>query len=290
MSKHLSDEELLARRKLLRIMGLSAAMSFMPLSTLLAKELALPDVSTYKVTTKAAPKPARKPQTSSRILMIDAGHGGKDPGAIGTRGTQEKDVVLEIARELADNLSGVRGINVKLTRDNDEFIPLKERVMMAQSMKADLFISIHADSAPDANARGLSAYTLSNKASDGFAAAIAKQENIADMVGGVPYNDNDDVNAILMDLAARHTKNASLTVKTNLVKTVGREWGLLENPMRSANFAVLKAPEVPSVLLETGFLSNKKDEEILSSRKNRQKIANLLSRELATILNNAPSV
>ncbi|MGE3769957.1 MAG: N-acetylmuramoyl-L-alanine amidase [Bdellovibrionales bacterium] len=288
MSNH--DEDI-SRRKLLRLMGLSAAMSMMPLSSLLAKE-ALPDVTTYAITTKTPPipRPARKP-SPPRILMIDAGHGGKDPGAIGRRGTKEKDVVLDISRYLADKLNGVRGIQVKLTRDSDEFIPLKERVKITQESRADLFISIHADSAPDHSARGLSAYTLSQKASDAFAKAIAEQENIADLMGGVPLDSTDEsVTAILYDLAARHTKNASLQAKTTLIKKVGREWPLLDNPMRSANFAVLRTPDVPSVLLETGFLSNRKDEDTLRTRANRQKIAQLLARELATILNNAPFV
>jgi N-acetylmuramoyl-L-alanine amidase len=281
------------RRKALKILGMGAALTFMPLSSLLAAELkeTLPAVTTYKVTSKAPQKPATRRPIAPRILMIDAGHGGKDPGAIGRSGLYEKDVVLDIARTMADSLSGMRGITVKLTRDSDKFIPLKERVRLAQNARADLFISLHADSAPDVSARGLSAYTLSEKASDEFAKAIAHQENIADIIGGAQMDTTDqDVANILMDLAARHTKNASLQVKTDLIKTVGREWPLLDSPMRSANFAVLRAPDVPSVLLETGFLSNRKDEEVLGSRKNRKRIGQLLARELATILNNAPFV
>ena len=293
MSDDADDCSLYNRRRALKILGLGTALTFMPLSSLLAAELkdTLPAVTTYKVTTKAAQKPGTRRPIAPRVLMIDPGHGGKDPGAIGRSGVYEKEVVLDIARTLADNLSGIRGLKVKLTRDSDEFIPLKERVKMAQESRADLFISLHADSAPDASARGLSAYTLSEKASDDFAKAIAHQENIADIMGGIPLDTTDqDVAAILMDLAVRHTKNASLQVKKDLIKTVGREWPLLESPMRSANFAVLRAPDVPSVLLETGFLSNRKDEQILSTRSNRKKIAQLLARELATILNNAPFV
>lgn len=267
------------------MMGIAGALTVMPLHELLAAEYQM-----ASVTTKVPPKPARKP-SPPRILMLDPGHGGKDPGAISKRGTQEKDVVLDICKELADKLNGIRGITVKLTRERDVFVPLRDRVKKAQEARADLFVSVHADSAPDGNARGLSAYTLSEKASDDFAKAIAKQENIADLIGGAPLEEEDEnVAAILMDLAARHTKNASLQVKHKIVKGAGRQWPLLENPMRSANFAVLRAPDVPSVLLETGFLSNKRDEEVLRDHKNRMKIAQILSRELATILNNAPFV
>lgn len=273
------------RRRVLQLMGMTGLLTVLPLGELLAGEYQF-----ASVTTKAPPKPARKP-TPPRILMLDPGHGGKDPGAISHRGTEEKDVVLDICKELADKLSGVRGITVKLTRERDVFVPLRDRVKKSQEAHADLFISVHADSAPDADARGMSAYTLSEKASDDFARAIAKQENIADLIGGVPLEEEDEnVAAILMDLAARHTKNASLQVKHKIVTGAGRQWPLLENPMRAANFAVLRAPDVPSVLLETGFLSNKRDEEILRDHKNRMKIAQILARELATILNNAPFV
>lgn len=273
------------RRKVLQMMGMVGAMTLLPLSDLLAQEYQM-----ASVTTKAPPKPGRKP-SPPRILMLDPGHGGKDPGAISKRGTREKDVVLDICSELVDKLNGIRGVTVKLTRERDVFVPLRDRVKMAQDARADLFISVHADSAPDNGARGMSAYTLSEKASDAFASAIAKQENIADLIGGAPLDGGDEhVTAILMDLAARHTKNASLQVKHKIVKGAGRQWPLLDNPMRSANFAVLRAPDVPSVLLETGFLSNPKDEAVLRDHKNRMKIAGILARELATILNNAPFV
>ena len=273
------------RRKVLQMMGAVGAMTVLPLADLLAQEYQM-----ASVTTKAPPKPGRKP-SPPRILMLDPGHGGKDPGAISRNGTREKDVVLDICKELADKLNGIRGVTVKLTRERDVFVPLRERVKIAQDSRADLFISVHADSAPDKGARGMSAYTLSEKASDEFASAIAKQENIADLIGGAPLEGEDEnVAAILMDLAARHTKNASLQVKHKIVKGAGRQWPLLDNPMRSANFAVLRAPDVPSVLLETGFLSNPKDEAVLRDHKNRMKVAGILARELATILNNAPFV
>jgi N-acetylmuramoyl-L-alanine amidase len=238
--------------------------------------------------------PARKPERSSppverRLVVIDPGHGGHDPGAVGVRGTLEKEITLDISREIARRLRGIRGVSVKLTRDDDTFLPLADRVAVAREAGADLFISIHADSAPNRDARGLSAYTLSDKASDDFSFALAKQENLADGAGGIDLrHTRPQVAAILSDLVARHTVSASLMAKSSLVEGAGRNLRLLDNPKRSANFAVLKAPDVPSVLIETGFLSNERDEELLRDQSQRRRIADVLSRELAEVLTSAP--
>jgi len=238
--------------------------------------------------------PARKPERSSppverRLVVIDPGHGGHDPGAVGIRGTLEKEITLDISREIARRLRGTRGVSVRLTRDDDTFLPLADRVAVAREAGADLFISIHADSAPNREARGLSAYTLSDKASDDFSFALAKQENLADGAGGINLrNTRPQVAAILSDLVARHTVSASLMAKSSLVEGAGRTLRLLDNPKRSANFAVLKAPDVPSVLIETGFLSNERDEELLRDPSQRRRIADVLSRELAGVLTSAP--
>ncbi|GEO36647.1 N-acetylmuramoyl-L-alanine amidase [Skermanella aerolata] len=238
--------------------------------------------------------PPRKPsrETSGperRLVVIDPGHGGHDPGAIGVRGTLEKEITLDISREIARKLRGTRGVSVSLTRDDDIFLPLADRVAVAREAGADLFISIHADSAPNRDARGLSAYTLSDKASDDFSFALAKQENLADGAGGIDLrHTRPQVAAILSDLVARHTVSASLMAKSSLVEGAGRSLRLLDNPKRSANFAVLKAPDVPSVLIETGFLSNERDEELLRDRSQRRRIADVLSRELAGLLTSAP--
>ncbi|QQP91034.1 N-acetylmuramoyl-L-alanine amidase [Skermanella sp. TT6] len=238
--------------------------------------------------------PQRKPEPptaapSRRLLVIDPGHGGRDPGAIGVRGTLEKEITLDIAREIARRLRGVPGVAAKLTRDTDIFLPLAERVAIARDAGADLFISIHADSAPNRDARGLSAYTLSDKASDDFAFALAKQENLADGSGGIDLrHTRPQVAAILSDLVARHTVTASLMAKSSLVEGAGRSLRLLDNPKRSANFAVLKAPDVPSVLIETGFLSNPRDEDLLRDVAQRRRIADVLSRELADVMTSAP--
>jgi N-acetylmuramoyl-L-alanine amidase len=242
--------------------------------------------------TREAPprKPDREaPPLQRRLVVIDPGHGGHDPGAIGVRGTLEKEITLDISREIARKLRGTRGVSVRLTRDDDIFLPLADRVAVARDAGADLFISIHADSAPNRDARGLSAYTLSDKASDDFSFALAKQENLADGAGGIDLrHTRPQVAAILSDLVARHTVSASLMAKSSLVEGAGRSLRLLDNPKRSANFAVLKAPDVPSVLIETGFLSNERDEELLRDRSQRRRIADVLSRELAGLLTSAP--
>jgi len=232
----------------------------------------------------AAPLPPAKPR-APRLLMIDPGHGGRDPGAIGISGTEEKHVTLDVARHMADALSGRAGITAKLTRDEDVFLPLEERVKVGRDAHADFFLSVHADSAPNSAARGLSAYTLSEKASDDFSKALAEHENEADMMGGMDLPPADqDVTAILFDLTARRTRNTAQHAKANFVQAMGRGWHLLERPMRAANFVVLRAPDVPSMLVETGFLSNPHDEQILREPLQRQKIAQLMAKDIAAIL------
>ncbi len=230
------------------------------------------------------PLPGDKP-LAPRRLMIDPGHGGRDPGAIGISGTKEKDVVLDIALRMADAFSAEKGLEVKLTREKDEFLSLAERVRLGRAARADLFLSVHADSAPNAQANGLSAYTLSEKASDQFASMLADKENQADAFGGLdlPVKDKE-VADILFDLTARHTRNTAQRVKVGFIKGIGRRWQLLDEPMRSANFAVLRLPDVPAMLVETGFLSNKKDESLLRQPQQRQKIAKLMVDELAFLL------
>ncbi|WP_247894397.1 N-acetylmuramoyl-L-alanine amidase family protein [Azospirillum sp. B510] len=230
-------------------------------------------------------KPASGIASQSRLVMLDPGHGGIDPGAIGTRGTFEKEVTLDIARDVARILTERHGMAVKLTRRDDRYLALDERVALTRKAGADLFVSIHADSAPNADARGLSAYILSEKASDSFASRLAQQENQADRFDQRgPAGGSRVVKDILMDLTARHTRNASLAARHLLVEGAGKELRLLENPMRAANFAVLKAPDVPSVLVETGFLSNPKDEEILRDASARRVVSRVLAREIAGVL------
>lgn len=232
--------------------------------------------------------PQHKPKPP-RLVMIDPGHGGHDPGAIGSHGTFEKDVTLDVALRITQFLDGNHAVQAKVTRDSDVFLPLQERVAKAREAHADFFMSIHADSAPTKAARGLSAYTLSEKASDKFARDIAKRENSADELGGMDLRGAEpDVAAILRDLTARHTRNAALKARRRIVYGMGHDWQLLQNPMRAANFAVLRAPDVPSLLVETGFLSNSKDEALLRDATHRHKIAKLLARELASLMLSSP--
>ena len=235
------------------------------------------------------PRPGRKPAPPRpRLIMLDPGHGGHDPGALGDGGVMEKDVVLDIARIMAEliDVAGAGRVRVALTRTRDEFLPLPRRVEIARAAQADLFLSIHADSAPNAQARGISAYTLSNKATDAFAAGLAKRENLA---GGLNLGAADnDVAGILADLTLRHTANAALVARQRLVAGAGKRLTLLDNPMRAARFAVLRAPDVPSVLIETGFLSNAEDGKLLASAAGRQRVAGVLAQEVVAVMGMAP--
>lgn len=212
---------------------------------------------------KALPKP---------LVMIDPGHGGVDPGAIGDRGLQEKNIVLSYARALQDQLLKTGRYRVKLTRDSDTFIMLRQRIAIAREEKADIFISLHADSSPD-TARGLSVYTLSEKASDDEAEALAQRENKADILAGVDLNDErKDVADILISLAQRETNNRSALLADSLVAAFSGRVKLLPNTHRFAGFAVLKAPDIPSVLVETGFISHPAEEKLLQTAVHRDKV------------------
>jgi N-acetylmuramoyl-L-alanine amidase len=212
-----------------------------------------------------------KPQKP--MVVIDPGHGGDDPGAIGPKGSQEKDIVLTFAKSLEDALKKSGKYRVLLTRDRDLFIPLRERVSIARHAKASIFISIHADSAPGNDARGLSIYTLSEKASDAETEALAARENKVDILGGMDLsNERQDVADILISLAQRETRNQSALLADLLTVSLGKNVNLLNNPHRFAGFAVLKAPDVPSVLIETGFISHKSEEKLLKTRDYRQRL------------------
>ena len=216
-------------------------------------------------------------------VVIDPGHGGADPGAICSDGVYEKNIVLAMASEFARTLAAQRSCRVVLTRSTDEFLPLRERVARARACKADLFLSIHADALPDTGVRGLSVYTLSTQASDREAAALAVSENRADLVGGVNLSRQPrDVGKILLDLTRRQTSNLSITFARDLVDQLGREAVLLERPQRSADFAVLTAPDIPSALVELGCLSNTTERHLLQQRAYQQKLARGLVRAVET--------
>ena len=217
------------------------------------------------------PKP--RPRKTRKIIVIDPGHGGVDPGALGTR-SREKDIVLAFSKELVRQLKATRRYDVYLTRSSDIYIPLRQRVQIARNRNADLFISIHADAIKKKNIRGLSVYTLSEKASDREAAALAKKENQSDIIAGVDFGDQlPEVTNILIDLAQRDTKNASVKFAESLISSARGKTLLLDRTHRFAGFRVLKAPDVPSVLVELGFITNRKDEKQLSSSKWRRRVA-----------------
>ncbi|MGE0242258.1 MAG: N-acetylmuramoyl-L-alanine amidase, partial [Parvibaculaceae bacterium] len=203
-----------------------------------------------------------------RVIVIDPGHGGIDPGAVGVRRTREKDVVLAFSRALRDRLKENRTYEVVLTRDDDTFLSLKQRVGVARQNQADLFIAVHADTVRGKSVRGATLYTLSDKASDAEAEALAQKENRADIIGGIDLaTENEEVTDILIELAQRETKNHSIFFAKKATTQLQIVTHMTGKPMRSAGFVVLKAPDVPSVLLELGYLSNKADEALLVSPK-----------------------
>lgn len=215
------------------------------------------------------------------IIAIDAGHGGADPGATGAGGTLEKEVVLATALALKDELESRHGYSVILIREDDSFINKKDRVRAARAARADLFISLHADSISNPDIHGASVYTLSESASDIEAAELAESENASDIIAGVDLSgEKDDVGSILIDLAQRETKNRSTIFAKLLLPELDRQTGLLVKPLRSAGFRVLKAPDVPSVLIELGFLSNATDEARLKDANWRLGMAAAIARSV----------
>lgn len=219
------------------------------------------------------PTPKRPRGSSKRLVMIDPGHGGVDPGAMSRSGNWEKDIVLDFAKELRRQLLGTGLFDVQMTRDDDVFVRLRDRIAIARRAGADLFISVHADSIANHSVRGTSVYTLSETASDKEADALAAKENKADLIAGVDLNDrSEEVVNILIDLAQRETMNESAIFAKFLVGELGKHRAMLRNTHRFAGFAVLKAPDVPSVLVELGYLSNGADEKMLRSPSERRRM------------------
>jgi N-acetylmuramoyl-L-alanine amidase len=207
------------------------------------------------------------------MIVIDAGHGGIDPGALGITGIYEKEITLSVAQTLRDLLAATGQYDVRLTRDDDNFIRLRDRIAIARAAGADLFLSLHADAHETADLRGASVYTLSENASDEEAEALAAKENKADLIAGVDLSSESEVvTGILIDLAQRETKNHSVQFARLLIDAIGGEAHLLRNTHRYAGFAVLKAPDVPSVLVELGYLSNTEDEALLRSSEYQAKL------------------
>jgi N-acetylmuramoyl-L-alanine amidase len=222
-------------------------------------------------------KPPRPNQ--KKLIVIDPGHGGVDPGAMSRSGVWEKHIVLAFAKDLQRGLLASGKFNVRLTRDLDVFIRLRDRIAIARRAGADLFISVHADSIRNSRVRGTSVYTLSERASDKEADTLAQKENKSDLIAGVDLNEqSDDVVNILIDLAQRETMNESAVFARKLVDELAKIRKMLRNTHRFAGFAVLKAPDIPSVLVELGYLSNRRDEQMLRDPRQRQRMAAAMAR------------
>ncbi|MGC2410518.1 MAG: N-acetylmuramoyl-L-alanine amidase [Methyloceanibacter sp.] len=237
-------------------------------ATFLAKIRDASGTSTTSATPPPQAEPPAKPPNAKPVIILDPGHGGVDPGTSSGAGITEKEVVLAFAKTLEHKLEAKGQYEVYLTREDDRFLALRERVEFAQRKGANLFVSIHADSFPkqSADASGATVYTLSEHASDDEAKELAAKENFSDAIAGVELpSDSDEVVAnILIDLAQRETQNRSLIFAKSIVGEMGRA-DLHTKALKSAGFRVLKAPDVPSVLLELGFLSNPDDEKQLTS-------------------------
>jgi N-acetylmuramoyl-L-alanine amidase len=254
----------MGRRELLRLLA-AAAVSTMPGAALAAVH-----------------KPRRR-----HVVVLDPGHGGLDPGAIGAGGSYEKEITLPLARALARELAVSDRYEVHLTRSDDAFVALSDRVAIARAHKADLFLSIHADALPDETMHGATVFTLSEKASDRQAALVAASENKADLIAGIDLSRNaPEVSDILFDLARRQTNNLSIRLARELVNELKRRVQLLNNSHRSAGFAVLKAPDVPSALVEVGCISNRQEERKLGEPSYRHSLAVGLARSVNDYFDN----
>ena len=222
------------------------------------------------------PKPQNRP--NQWVVFIDAGHGGKDPGAVGQAGTKEKDITLAAAVELARQLRGTGKIRAVLSRVDDRYLKLRKRISLARLENADLFVSLHADSAASKLAQGMSVFTLSETASDKEAEALARKENKADLIGGpnLGIEDPEAANELLR-MFQRESMNQSTHFAAKILAEIKDMPGGDKRGHRFAGFAVLKAPDMPSVLVEMGFLSNREDEANLNRKSYRRKLAGRLT-------------
>ncbi len=216
------------------------------------------------------------------VVAIDAGHGGKDPGATGRAGTREKDIVLAISKRLKKLIDHEPGMRAFLIRGGDTFVPLRGRIQKASKQNADIFISIHADAAVNRRAKGSSVYVLSQHGATSEAARIlAKRENESDKIGGVSLENKDDVlKSVLVDLSQTATIDASIDLAEDILKELGQVGNLLRDKVEQAGFAVLKSPDIPSVLVETAFISNPQEEKRLKTAEHQQKLATAILKGL----------
>jgi N-acetylmuramoyl-L-alanine amidase len=236
---------------------------------------ASPEVSTERSLEAVRAPHAPIGRDRAVVVAVDAGHGGQDPGAIGRGGTQEKNVVLEIARGLATRINAEPGMRAILTRDSDRFLTLRERMGRARVAKADIFISIHADSVRNRDVSGSSVYVLSERgATDEAARWLAERENAADLMGGVSLSDKDNALAsVLLDLSQSANISASITAAQRVLRSMDRIGTVRKPQVQQAGFVVLKSPDIPSMLIETAYISNAGDERRLRTKAHQQKLA-----------------
>jgi len=239
----------------------------------------LPGVAAPPLAAASAPTPIRAEHARNGardlVIAVDAGHGGEDPGAIGAGGTREKDVVLAIARALAQRIAAEPGMRAVLTRDGDYFVPLRDRMRRARAQNADLFVSIHADSVRDRHIDGSSVYILSQKgASDEASRWLAERENASDLIGGVSLDDKDDVLAsVLLDLSQSAASIASEEAAGQVLQQLTQVGQIRKRQVQQARFMVLKSPDIPSMLVETAYISNPQEEERLRGAPQQARLA-----------------
>ncbi len=233
------------------------------------------------------PAPGNRSPMDPIVIAIDAGHGGEDPGARGPSGVREKDVALSIARKLAKLVNAEPGMRAVLIRDGDYYIGLRERTLKARKAQADLFVSIHADAFPDRSARGSSVYVLSQRgASSVHARMLAERENAADLVGGVQLSGRDDRDAFLLSVLQDTSLEASFDVANRLLGEMRQINPLHKRDVQQAGFMVLKSPDIPSVLVETAFISNRHEEAKLNDVQHQDSIARALMRGIRGYFSN----
>jgi N-acetylmuramoyl-L-alanine amidase len=241
---------------------------------------------------KAVKTSAGARRSKNVIVAIDAGHGGNDPGAHGPNGTLEKEVVFAIAKKLKALIDGQRGMEAVMVRNGDYYLDLRQRMKIARVAKADLFISIHADAFQDPNVKGASVFTLSERGATSEAARwLAKSENASDLIGGVSLGDKDDVLAsVLLDLSQTATQEASVTLAASVLKTLDNVAEIHKRSVQKAGFLVLKSPDIPSILVETAYISNPSEERKLMSIGYQNKMATAIYRGVVDYFkHNAPA-
>tara|TARA_E500000178_G_scaffold323060_1_gene348308 strand:+ start:4930 stop:6090 length:1161 start_codon:yes stop_codon:yes gene_type:complete len=237
-------------------------------------------------TVKEFTKKVKKIKKGKIVIAIDAGHGGKDPGAVGRSGTLEKDIVLSISKKLYNLLKKEKNIKPVLIRSKDYYIPLRQRIKKARRYKADLFISIHADAAHNRKAQGSSVYVLSQHGATSEAAKwLANKENSSDLVGGVSIDDKEnDLAQVILDLSQSVTIETSIKASSILLSKLGKISKLHSKNIEQAGFVVLKSPDIPSILVETAFLSNRKEEKKLRTKKFQNNVAKALRDGIVEII------